>query len=78
MGAISNKKLQEKLDKEKWLLSEKLGYDKAGGMDWCTHCEFTDYADNKNGGVCTYLECKKNLYPCAKAYNRMKKKVNKN
>lgn len=70
---MTNKERQAKLDEEKWLLSEKLGYDKAGGMDWCTHCECAEYADNKNGGECTYTEDKKNLYPCARAYNRMKK-----
>ena len=64
---ISNKERQQKLDVEKWLLSEQLGYDKAGDMDWCVYCEYAD------DGSCTYLECKKNPYPCSRAYNRMKR-----
>ena len=75
---MNNKERQQKLDIEKWLASEKFGYDKAGGMEWCTHCEYTEYADNKNGGMCTYEPNNKSKYPCATAYNRMRKnKLNK-
>ena len=32
---MTNQERQKLLDEEKWLASEKAGYDKAGGMDWC-------------------------------------------
>ena len=72
---MNNKERQQKLDIEKWLASEKVGYDKAGGMEWCTYCEWTEYVDNKNGGMCTYEPTSKSKYPCATAYNRMKKQI---
>ena len=68
---MTNQARQKLLDEEKWLASEKAGYDKAGGMEWCTHCEHTEYADNENGGMCTYIESSTMKFPCAKAYNRM-------
>ena len=71
--SITNKERQQKLDVEKWLLSEKLGYDKAGGMDWCTYCIYTQYADNQNGAKCNFIDNGRNGFPCARAYNRMKK-----
>ena len=70
---MTNLKRQQLLDEEKWLLSEILGYDLAGGMYWCEYCKYSKVSDNKAGGECTYKPVKKCPYPCAKAYNSMVK-----
>ena len=71
---MTNKEKQVKLDNEKWLESEKVGYDKAGEMDWCYYCnhQFSDLTNNKF--KCMYDG--DSYTPCATAYNRMKR-VNK-
>lgn len=69
---ISNRERQQKLDVEKWLLSEKLGCDKAGDMDWCAYCK------SNNNNKCGFVDNGKNEFPCARAYNKKErsKKVN--
>ena len=62
-----------KLDDEKWYASQKVGYDLAGAMDWCNYCIYSiECKENKSGKACTFNKIKG--YPCAQAYNKMKKK----
>ena len=69
---MSNKEKQQKLDIEKWLASEKCGYDRAGSMDWCNYCKAQKQSTIAKGKVfCANKE--KDTTTCATAYNRMRK-----
>ena len=75
MTNLENQKIR---DKEKWLESQKVGYDKAGDMGWCRVCEFsTECVTRESGRRCDYGgttgDFIKVPYPCATAYNRMKR-----
>ena len=76
MTNVENQKIR---DKEKWLESQKAGYDKAGAMPWCEVCEFSEPCrTSKSGRRCDYGGTTGDFdivpYPCATAYNRMKRK----
>lgn len=58
---------QKMCDKNKWLESEKCGYDKSGDMDFCKHCE----RHLTNNTCITIQEEREKYYLCAKAYKRM-------
>lgn len=66
---MTNVERQAKLDKDKWLLSEKEGFDRTGEMPYCFYCIYQD----------TYLNCKatqeerESSCLCAKAWNRRNK-----
>lgn len=66
---MTNLQRQKKLDKKKWLLSEKLGVDKSGDMDYCGYCLYQDIEFNC---FATQLDREMNCL-CAKAYNKMAK-----
>ena len=67
---ISNKDLQQQLDKEKWLESEKAGYDKSGDMPYCEHCFYKEL-----DGFCSQPHKERECNSlCAKAYNKSKRK----
>ena len=65
---MTNKYNQQRLNKIKWLESEKQLRDMSGEMCWCAVCKF------KRGVNCAVEEYErtKNCY-CATAYNRMKR-----
>lgn len=76
---MTNSENQRIRDKEKYLESERLGYDKAGDMTWCEFCEFsTTCMSSISGKRCDYGgtsgDFEKVPYPCATAYNRMMRK----
>lgn len=76
---MTNKENQKIRDKEKWVESQSSGYDKAGDMTWCYSCEFsTSCQTSRSGRRCDYGgttgDYEKVPYPCATAYNRMKRK----
>lgn len=68
MEALTNKYNQSRLNKKKWLESEKQIRDMSGEMFYCSHCEFQD------GVYCKVNDPERttNCY-CAKAYNRLKR-----
>jgi hypothetical protein len=70
---MTNKLRQEQLDKAKWFLSETNQEDMSGAMFYCDVCE-----KQRNGFVCganqEERECK---FLCAKAYNRLGRKLKK-
>ena len=68
---MSNKEKQQKLDIEKWLASEKCGYDRAGSMDWCNYCKAQKQSIAKGKVFCANKE--KDTTTCATAYNKMRK-----
>ena len=72
---MNNVQRQMKLDDEKWYASQKAGKDRAGAMSWCNFCKFQ--SDNK----CSYgnkpTDKIRVKYPCATAYNKMKKEEDK-
>ena len=75
---MKNSENQKIRDKEKWLESQKVGYDKAGSMLWCEACEFSaNCKTSKSGKRCDYGGTTGDFenvpYPCATAYNRMKR-----
>ena len=75
---MTNKENQKIRDKEKWEESQKVGYDKAGDMPWCGCCEFSTTCNtNPSGKRCDYGGTTGDFdltpYPCATAYNRMKR-----
>lgn len=67
---------QKRLDKKKWLESEKQGYDMGGCMTYCEKCEYADHSHPTEKGKCyaTQEERVTNSF-CAKAYNLSKKKT---
>jgi hypothetical protein len=80
---MTNKEKQKIRDKEKWLESQRVGYDKSGDMLWCGSCEFSQTClTSKSGKRCDYGgtsgDYDKVPYPCATAYNRMKRGEYKN
>lgn len=72
---MTNKERQTKLDKTKWLVSEKFGIDTSGKMDYCLYCPYR-FIDWKKENNCKAKHCEreKNNY-CATAYNRMEKQA---
>ena len=66
---MSNKEKQQKLDIEKWLASEKCGYDRAGSMDWCNYCKAQKQSITQGEVFCANKE--KDTTTCATAYNKM-------
>lgn len=75
---MKNSENQKIRDKEKWLESQKAGYDKAGDMPWCASCEFSATCNTSQSGKrCDYGGTTGDYinvpYPCATAYNRMKR-----
>lgn len=77
---MTNAENQKIRDKEKWLESEAVGYDKSGDMYFCSACEFsTNCLTSKSGKRCDYGgntgDFEEVPYPCATAYNRFKRKV---
>lgn len=75
---MTNIERQKKLDKEKWLESEKNGYDMGGCMLHCQYCEYADHTHPTMNGKC-YATQKQRQYQClcATAYNRWDKKTRK-
>lgn len=67
---MTNKELQKRLNKKKWLESEKVGEDMGGQMDYCSFCLEQDL-----NGYCGSIqdEIDENCL-CAKAYLRSKRK----
>ena len=68
---MGNKEKQQKLDVEKWLASEKCGYDRAGSMDWCNYCKAQKQSTTQGKVLCANKE--KDTTTCATAYNKMRK-----
>ena len=68
---MSNKEKQQKLDIEKWLASEKCGYDRAGSMDWCNYCKAQKQYITQGKVFCANKA--KDTTTCATAYNKMRK-----
>ena len=76
MNNVENQKIR---DKEKWLESQKRGYDMAGAMPCCSYCEFSVKCESRASGYrCDYGGTTGDFElvpkPCATAYNRMKRK----
>lgn len=70
---MNNQQRQMKLDDEKWYASQKVGYDLAGAMDWCSVCDWSkECSESKSGKTCTYTKTKGT--PCATAYNKLVRK----
>lgn len=64
---MTNIQTQHRLDKRKWILSEKLGNDLSGYMDYCDFCPHrTSDKKCKLAQVDREINC-----ICAKAYNKM-------
>lgn len=63
--ATTNKVLQSRLDREKYIASEKANYDKSGNMYYCSKC------DAQNNAICeaTQEEREKQSL-CAKAFKK--------
>ena len=68
---MTNRECQKARDNEKWKESQAEGYDMAGAMPWCAHCEFSHDAVTKTSKICTHKSTDI-TYPCATAWNRMK------
>ena len=75
---MKNPELQKSLDKRKYLESQRVGYDKAGDMSYCSVCEFSAHCESRAskkrcdyGG--TIGDFEKVPYPCATAYNRCRR-----
>lgn len=72
---MKNIERQRKLDEQKWLNSEGMGYDRSGCMDWCMYCdmqknEYNVY--NKSFWRCDIPQVDREMNcVCARAYNRM-------
>ena len=76
---MTNNENQKSRDNEKWVESQKRGYDMSGNMSWCHSCEFSTTCQTSPSGMrCDYGgtmgDFEKTPYPCATAYNRMKRK----
>lgn len=75
---MTNKENQKRLDNKKYLESEAAGFDKAGSMEYCDCCDYQKlHKESKSGKICIHGYHPKNKelhpYPCATAYNRMKR-----
>jgi hypothetical protein len=73
---MTNKEIQKRLDKKKWLASEKRGHDLSGVFIQCHCCEKqTARGWQKDGlfkhGCSATQEERESQCLCAKAYNRM-------
>lgn len=73
---MKNIERQKKLDEQKWLTSEGMGYDRSGCMDWCMYCEkqisTANQINSKSFWRCDISqEERESKCLCAKAYNRM-------
>ena len=65
---------QKRLDKKKWLESEKQGYDMSGCMLYCEKCQFADHSNKTESGNCYATQDQRETDSlCAKAYNKMQK-----
>lgn len=69
---MTNKERQKKLDKKKWLASEKNGEDLSGKMPYCEYCH-NRYLFEERCGI-DQTE-RYHTGACATAYNRMKRVV---
>lgn len=59
--------MQKRLDKQKWLESEKQSMDMSGGMPYCSACELKTVF-----GYCNANQMEREMNClCAKAYNRL-------
>ena len=75
---MTNKARQKKLDKEKWLESEKNGYDMSGCLWHCQYCEHADHTHPTLYGKCyATQEQRESKCLCATAYNRWDKATRK-
>lgn len=71
---ISNKERQRQLDEEKWLESEKQGFDMGGCMLYCQYCDKADHRHKTELGKCYATQDQRVAdCLCAKAYNKMQK-----
>ena len=66
---MTNKERQQKLDKQKYLKSERIGVDMSGAMTYCCFCKEKKYPLNCD----VAQEVRESKCLCAKAYNRMKR-----
>lgn len=63
--------IQKRLDKKKWLESEKQGFDMSGCMPYCAKCQYADHSHPTENGKCYATQEEKTHYSfCAKAYNK--------
>lgn len=66
--ATTNKVLQTRLDREKYIASEQAKYDKSGAMYYCSECEA------RNESVCEATqEERESKALCAKAFKKWKR-----
>ena len=69
------KETQKRLDKKKWLESEKQGYDMSGCMTYCKDCEYADHSHSTLNGKCYATQQEKeNNYICARQYEKITKR----
>lgn len=72
---MTNKERQKQLDNEKWVESEKQGFDMSGCMSYCEKCEFADHSHPTENGKCyATQEEREKCTLCAKAFNKMKRR----
>lgn len=67
---ITNKERQKELDKEKWLESERIGFNCSGSMYYCNTCDKEEDFDCK----ATQAEREEKTL-CAKAYNKHQRNI---
>lgn len=66
---IKNELKQKQLDEQKWLESEKQGWDLSGALDYCNYCKHRE-----TFGTCPISQETRVLKcACTKAYNKMRR-----
>lgn len=63
---MTNRKRQEWLDKQKWLLGENIKEDPSGSMCYCDFCKY-----QREGQCDAFQRERVKEAICAKAYNKM-------
>ena len=71
--AISLEKEQERLDKTKWIKSEKSGYDRSGSMPYCEGCPHALDAMSLFGSCNVDHDQRVKDSLCAENYRKLKK-----
>lgn len=65
------KKTQKALDKQKWLESEKQGFDMSGCMPYCQYCDYADHSHPTENGRCYASQKEREKQKlCEKAFHK--------